>query len=108
MTVHEADLLWEASGMSLNYNIYFDGGVQSVGYERDGMASSVGVMAAGEYHFGTATAERMTIVQGELTVQLPGAGGWQTFGPGGVFDVPGDSGFDVRVVAPTSYLCEYL
>ena len=94
--------------MTLTHHVYFDGGVQSLAYERDGATSSVGVMAAGEFHFGTAAPERMTVVQGELTVKLPGTDAWQSFGEGTSFDVPGDSGFDLRVAAPTSYLCEYL
>lgn len=94
--------------MNLTHNVYFDGGVQSLAYERDGATSSVGVMAPGEYHFGTAAPERMSVVQGELSILLPGATSWQAFGAGTSFDVPGDSGFDVRVPEPTSYLCEYL
>lgn len=94
--------------MSLTHNTYFDGGVQSIAYDQDGAASSVGVMARGEYHFGTAAPERMTVVRGELTVQLPGSADWRVFGSGESFDVPGDSGFDLRVAAATSYLCEYL
>lgn len=94
--------------MTLTHNVYFDGGVQSLAYDRNGATSSVGVMAAGEYHFGTAAPERMTVVQGELVVLLPGSSDWTTFADGTSFDVPGDSGFDVKVAAPTSYLCEYL
>lgn len=94
--------------MSLNHNTYFDGGVQSLAYEQDGATSSVGVMTPGEYHFGTAAPERMTVIRGELNVLLPGTDEWRAFGSGQAFDVPGDSGFDLRVVASTSYLCEYL
>lgn len=94
--------------MSLTHNTYFDGGVQSIAYDQDGATSSVGVMAAGEYHFGTAATERMTVIRGELAVLLPGTDDWRSFGAGESFDVPGDSGFDLRVAASTSYLCEYL
>jgi uncharacterized protein YaiE (UPF0345 family) len=94
--------------MSLTHHSYFDGAVQSIGYERDAATSSVGVMAAGDHHFGTGAAERMTVIQGELSVLLPGTDDWRVVGAGTSFDVPGDSGFDVRVTAPTSYLCEYL
>ena len=94
--------------MALQHNSYFDDGVQSIGFERAGGRSSVGVMDIGEYHFGTDAPERMTVVQGELVVRLPGADGWQTFGPGQSFEVPGSSGFDLEVAAATAYLCEYL
>lgn len=94
--------------MSLTHNTYFDGGVQSIAYDHGDGTSSVGVMAPGEYHFGTAAPERITVVHGELTILLPGADDWRSVGTGGSFDVPGDSGFDLRVAAATSYLCEYL
>lgn len=94
--------------MALQHTTYFDDAVQSIGFERDGARQSVGVMAAGEYHFGTDAPERMTVVSGELVVQLPGSEEWQAFGPGAAFDVPGASGFDLKVAAPTAYLCEYL
>ena len=93
--------------MSLSHNTYFDGSVQSIGFERDGARSSVGVMAAGEYHFGTDAPERMTVASGELVVKLPDAD-WLTFAAGTSFDVPGSSGFDLKVAAPAAYLCEYL
>ena len=93
--------------MALEHNTYFDGAVQSIGFERDGARSSVGVMAAGDHHFGTAAPERMTVVHGELEVRLDGSDDWETFAAGGSFDVPGDSAFDLRVAAPTAYLCEY-
>jgi uncharacterized protein YaiE (UPF0345 family) len=94
--------------MSLQHNTYFDGGVQSIGYQQGGAHQSVGVMAAGEYHFGTDAPERMTVISGELVVKLPGSEEWQAFGAGAAFDVAGSSGFDLRVAAPTAYLCEYL
>lgn len=94
--------------MTLTHNTYFDGGVQSLAYEQDGATSSVGVMAPGEYHFGTAAPERMTVIRGELTILLPGTDEWRAFSSGESFDVPGDSGFDLRVAGSTSYLCEYL
>ncbi|MEZ5177637.1 MAG: pyrimidine/purine nucleoside phosphorylase [Acidimicrobiales bacterium] len=94
--------------MALTHNTYFDDAVQSIGFERDDARASVGVMAAGEYHFGTDAPERMTVVQGELVVRLPGAEGWQSFAAGTSFEVPGSSGFDLQAAAPTAYLCEYL
>jgi uncharacterized protein YaiE (UPF0345 family) len=94
--------------MSLTHNRYFDDAVQSIAFERDGARQSVGVMAAGDYHFGTDAPERMTVVQGELVVRLPGSDDWQAFGAGTAFEVPGASGFDLQVAAPTAYLCEYL
>lgn len=94
--------------MGLQHTSYFDGAVQSIGFERHGARASVGVMAAGDHHFGTDAPERMTVVHGELEVKLAGSDDWETFAAGGSFEVPGSSAFDLRVAAPTAYLCEYL
>lgn len=92
----------------LQHNSYFEGQVQSVGFERLGRRQSVGVIAAGEYHFGTDAPERMTVVGGALDVRVDGSEGFVRYPAGTYFEVPGQSGFDVRADAPSAYLCEYL
>ncbi len=92
----------------LTHNTYFDGAVQSIAFERNGRRQSTGVIAPGDYHFGTDAPERMTVVSGELWAQLPGEDGWRAFPAGTAFEVPGSSGFDVRAELPSAYLCEYL
>jgi uncharacterized protein YaiE (UPF0345 family) len=89
-------------------NTYFDGGVKSLGFTQADGDSSVGVMAPGEYTFGTAAPERMTVVKGELVIKLAGDEEWQTFSSGEAFEVAGDSSFDVKAETATAYLCEYL
>jgi uncharacterized protein YaiE (UPF0345 family) len=37
----------------LTHNTYFDGQVQSIGFTRNGLRASVGVIAPGEFRFGT-------------------------------------------------------
>jgi uncharacterized protein YaiE (UPF0345 family) len=92
----------------LKHNTYFEGAVQSIGFERHGLRATVGVIAPGEYRFNTAAAERMTIVSGELRARLQG-GDWQCYPMGTVFEVPGNSAFDVQAVGgPAAYLCEFL
>jgi uncharacterized protein YaiE (UPF0345 family) len=93
---------------STSHNSYFDGDVQSLGFERDGRRSTVGVMDPGSYRFDTADPERMTVISGELSVLLPGHTDWESFAQGTVFDVPGSSAFEVRCEAPSAYLCEFL
>lgn len=91
------------------HNTYFDGGVQSIGFERNGLRATVGVIASGEFHFSTGAAERMSVISGQLSVKLAGAAEWQTFAAGTYFEVAGNSGFDVRAVGgPAAYLCEFL
>lgn len=91
----------------LQHNSYFDGRVQSVAFERLGRRATVGVMAPGEYHFSTGAPERMTVTSGTLAI-AEADGSWTTYPAGTVFEVPGDSGFDVRADEPAAYLCEFL
>lgn len=89
-------------------NTYFDGNVKSLGFTQVDGDSSVGVMAPGEYTFGTAAPEKMTVVKGALTIKREGEADWTTFKAGEAFDVAGDSSFDLKVEQATAYLCEYL
>ncbi len=57
----------------LNVSEYFDGKVKSIGFDSASTGrASVGVMAEGEYTFGTAQPEEMTVVSGSMKVLLPG------------------------------------
>jgi len=92
----------------LKHNTYFDGKVQSVGFERCGRRATVGVVDTGQFHFGTDAPERMTVVSGELWVKPDGAAAFRAYPAGTTFEVPGKSGFDVKAEAPSAYLCEFL
>ena len=92
----------------LKHNTYFDDRVQSIGFERNGLRATVGVIAPGEYHFTTAAAERMSVTTGLLRSKLP-QGEWQSYPAGTYFEVPANSSFDVQAVGgPAGYLCEFL
>lgn len=88
-------------------NEYFDGTVKSIAFTMPAGPATIGVMAPGEYDFGTAGAEIMHVVTGALTVRLPGSEEWQEFAAGTRFDVPANSRFQLRVAQDTAYLCEY-
>ena len=45
-------------------NEYFDGKVMSIGLESAEGRATIGVMAKGEYEFGTSTIEIMTVTSG--------------------------------------------
>lgn len=92
----------------LKHNTYFDGGVQSVGFERNGRRQSVGVIAPGSYHFGTEAPERMTVVSGALEIRPDGASEWARYPSGTAFEIRGQSGFDLRVTEAAAYWCEWL
>jgi purine/pyrimidine-nucleoside phosphorylase len=92
----------------LKHNSYFEGKVQSVGFERNGRGHTAGVIDAGEFHFDTNAAERMTVVSGELWVRLNGIADWRAYPAGTTFEIAAKSGFDVRALCPVAYLCEFL
>lgn len=92
----------------LQHNSYFEGSVQSVGFERFGRRQSVGVIDVGTHTFGTAAPERMTVVSGELVVTLKGSDKSSHYPAGTSFEVPGESSFTVSAATPTAYWCEYL
>lgn len=88
-------------------NHYFDNQVSSISYESAEGPSTVGVMAVGTYEFGTSKDEVMTVVQGTMTVLLPGESEWKSFERGESFSVPANSSFQAKVESQTSYLCQY-
>ncbi|TWU39642.1 pyrimidine/purine nucleoside phosphorylase [Novipirellula artificiosorum] len=93
--------------MTLNVNEYFDGNVKSIGFENSEGRVTAGVMAAGDYEFGTSEKERMKVVCGELGVKLPGEAGFKSFPTGTEFRVAANQKFQLQVKQPTAYLCFY-
>lgn len=91
----------------LDVNEYFDGKVKSIAFQTAALPATVGVMQAGEYEFGTAKKETMTVVTGMLTVKLPGSDQWQVFQAGDSFVVEAQQQFQLKVDADTAYLCTY-
>jgi purine/pyrimidine-nucleoside phosphorylase len=91
----------------LDVNEYFDGKVKSIGFQTETLRATVGVMAPGEYEFGTSQKETMTVVSGALTVQLPGSDRWVRFDGGSSFTVDANQKFRLRVTVDTAYLCTY-
>ncbi|KMM87913.1 pyrimidine/purine nucleoside phosphorylase [Pseudomonas lundensis] len=88
-------------------NEYFDGTVKSIAFTQAEGKATIGVMAPGEYEFGTAEREIMHVVSGELNVKLQGSKVFETFKTGSQFNVPANSKFQLKVVVETAYLCEY-
>ncbi|EWH11417.1 hypothetical protein DS2_04560 [Catenovulum agarivorans DS-2] len=88
-------------------NSYFDGKVKSIAFQGEKLPATVGVMAAGDYEFGTSQNEVMTVISGALTVLLPGSSDWQTFTSGQSFEIAANQKFGVKVEQDTAYLCTY-
>ncbi len=92
----------------LKVNEYFEGNVKSIGLTVDAGPATVGVMAPGDYEFGTSSVEVMKIIAGKLSVKLPGQSAWKDFTAGSEFRVDAHQKFQLKVAADTAYLCLYL
>lgn len=89
-------------------NIYFDGKVTSrTVLFADGTKKTLGIMLPGDYEFGTAEAETMEILAGEMTVLLPGENSWQTITAAKSFGIPANSRFKLKVTTVVDYCCSY-
>ena len=88
-------------------NEYFDGKVKSLAFTSVGGPATIGVIAVGEYEFGTSTKEIMTVVSGRMDVNLPDETDWQPFEEGESFTVESGKSFRVRTTGDTAYLCLY-
>ncbi len=88
-------------------NEYFDGKVKSIAYETPEGPATIGVMAPGDYEFGTSKKEFMTVVSGKLVVLLPNEDEWKEYGPNETFIVDPNVKFKVKVETNTSYICLY-
>jgi purine/pyrimidine-nucleoside phosphorylase len=89
-------------------NEYFDGKVKSISYETPEGSATIGVMARGEYEFGTSSVEHMTVISGSMEVLLPGETVWKVFTESETFIVPSGVKFGVRVInQDVAYRCYY-
>ncbi len=88
-------------------NEYFDGKVKSIAFNSEKGSATVGVMAPGEYEFGTTTVEDMQVISGAMTVRLPGEQDWTTYTAGAGFRVESGVKFQLKISSDTSYLCLY-
>jgi hypothetical protein len=90
-------------------NVYFDGNVTSRAVTfADGTTKTLGIMMPGEYTFGTAKAELMEIMAGQLSYRLDGTQDWLSIKGGESFNVPANSSFDLKVKELADYCCSYL
>ncbi len=79
----------------IKVNAYFDGNVKSLGFEREKVAFTAGVVLPGEYTFDTQSEEHLTITVGEIEVQPPGSG-WRTVKAGETITIPAKTNFDLK------------
>lgn len=94
--------------MALSVNEYFGGKVKSIGFEGQRGRATVGVMSPGTYEFSTTTVEVMTVIDGALSVRLPGAASPRVYRAGDSFEVGASETFHLVVSDPTAYHCLYV
>ncbi len=91
----------------LNVNEYHDGKVKSISHESSEGTATVGVMAKGEYEFGTSAIEIITVISGKLNVLQPGAKEWKSYKKFETFLVEKGVKFKVKCSEDTPYFCLY-
>ena len=60
-------------------NEYFDGKVKSISHESHEGTATIGVMAKGEFEFGTSAIEIVTVISGKMNVLQPKAQEWKSY-----------------------------
>ncbi|MCD6557372.1 MAG: pyrimidine/purine nucleoside phosphorylase [Bacteroidales bacterium] len=88
-------------------NEYFEGKVKSIAFKTEEGDATIGVMAKGEYEFGTSTIELMTVTSGTMEVLFPGTTKLKIYKEFETFRVEKDVKFKVKVNGDTSYRCLY-
>ncbi len=88
-------------------NEYFEGKVTSLAFESPEGPVTIGVMAKGEYEFGTTSVEYMTVISGKMDVLFSGKNEWETFNENETFKVEKDTKFKVKMEKDIAYKCLY-
>ncbi len=91
--------------VSVKHNVYFDGKVQSLGFNLEGDYTTIGVIAPGTYRFSAELEERVAVLIGYLTVKIGEY--WREVRPGQGYLVPKGTSFDVRTEEYVAYVCYY-
>ncbi len=88
-------------------NEYFDGNVKSLAFTAGDDKATMGVMAEGNYEFGTDTIEHMTLISGEMSVKLPNEEDWRDIKINETFIIDANDSFKLKIGCDTAYLCIY-
>jgi len=88
-------------------NEYFEGKVKSISFNTGEGPATAGVMAKGQYEFGTSQKEIMIVTTGVMKVKLPGSKEWKTFKPYERFEVGANQKFQLDIGGDASYICLY-
>ncbi len=88
-------------------NEYFDGKVKSLAFQAGAKPATVGVMAKGEYEFGTSEKEAVTLISGKWLIRLPDSQSFREYKVGEAFEVGANKKFQLQVQEDSAYLCIY-
>ena len=89
----------------MEHNVYFDGKIQSLGFQSDQGEATVGVVETGTYTVPTDCVEKLTILSGKGRVKVAQQG-WKDIKTGDVITLPPDVEVTWEVATPNvCYLC---
>ena len=81
--------------------------VQSLTYEKDRKAASVGIMAVGNYEFGALANEHYTVTSGRIFLWNEKNEKWDPFVPFETFMIPVNTNFKLKIEEISTFLCVY-
>ena len=89
----------------IKHNVYFEGQVQSLGFNRTEGYTTLGVIIPGTYRFSAEMEEHVTLIKGRLMVRIGES--WREVVAGEAYCVPRGTRFDVQTEEHVAYICDY-
>jgi len=104
-----SNIVLENVSVTAKANIYFDGKVVShTVVLPTGEKKTVGLIYPGTYTFNTGAPEEMKIIAGTCKARQAGASTWTPYAAGTLFNIPGNSKFDITVESGIAeYICSF-
>ena len=90
----------------MKHNVYYDGKIQSLGFDAGEGYTTVGVVTPGAYSFPTEHEEHVVVLAGTLKFKLPGEQ-WRTVGKNETLIIPAKVTFEVAADAEAAYICYF-
>ena len=81
--------------------------VMSLTYDDSEQSFSVGIIAPGEYQFGSLKKEIFTVTSGKIGFWVESDEGWTTCNITESFTIPEHKNFKLTVIETSSYICFY-
>lgn len=81
--------------------------VQSLTYDNDKKAFSIGIISPGEYQFGAIKKELFTVNYGSISAWDEESDEWKKYNEGESFLIPSHNNFKLKVEVISAYICHY-